>query len=131
MREAVKKRDAKPENKEKSLSKRRATMLEKYGVEYNSQREEVKPSLAKNKISVENRSRVNSRDWMFEQYVTLGKTHEVIAREFNLDKSSITNALRFHEIEASGPTANAATLGEDAGEAIRTKAGADFFESWG
>jgi hydroxymethylbilane synthase len=38
---------------------------------------------------------------------------------------------RFHEIEASGPAANAATLGEDAGEAIRTKAGADFFESWG
>lgn len=99
MREAVKKRDAKPENKEKSLSKRRATMLEKYGVEYNSQREEVKPSLAKNKMSVENRSRVNSYDWMYDQYVTLGKTHEVIAREFNLDKSSITNALRFHEIE--------------------------------
>jgi len=38
---------------------------------------------------------------------------------------------RFHEIEASGPAANATTLGEDAGEAIRTKAGADFFESWG
>ena len=38
---------------------------------------------------------------------------------------------RFHEIEASGPAANANTLGEDAGEAIRTKAGADFFESWG
>ena len=38
---------------------------------------------------------------------------------------------RFHEIETSGPAANAATLGEGAGEAIRAKAGADFFASWG
>jgi len=38
---------------------------------------------------------------------------------------------RFHEIEANGPAANAAALGEGAGEAIRAKAGADFFASWG
>jgi hydroxymethylbilane synthase len=38
---------------------------------------------------------------------------------------------RFHEIEASGPAANAAALGEEAGAAIRTRAGADFFASWG
>ena len=100
MREAVKKRDSKPENKEKSISKRRATMLEKYGVEYNSQRAEVKPNLAKNKMSVENRSRVNSYEWVYEQYITQGKTHEIIAREFKLDKASITNALRFHGIDA-------------------------------
>lgn len=36
----------------------------------------------------------------------------------------------FHEIETSGPAANAAALGEAAGEAIRAKAGAGFFESW-
>ena len=38
---------------------------------------------------------------------------------------------RFHEIEASGPAANAAALGEEAGKAVRAKAGADFFASWG
>jgi hydroxymethylbilane synthase len=38
---------------------------------------------------------------------------------------------RFHEIETSGPASNAERLGEDAGQAIRAKAGADFFESWG
>ena len=38
---------------------------------------------------------------------------------------------RFHEIEASGPAANAAALGEEAGAAIRSRAGADFFASWG
>ena len=38
---------------------------------------------------------------------------------------------RFHEIEASGPVANAAALGEEAGKAVRAKAGADFFASWG
>ena len=38
---------------------------------------------------------------------------------------------RFHEIETSGPAANAGTLGQDAGQAIRAKAGAEFFESWG
>ncbi|MGB3878769.1 MAG: hydroxymethylbilane synthase [Shinella zoogloeoides] len=37
---------------------------------------------------------------------------------------------RFHEIETSGPAADAAALGEKAGEDIRAMAGADFFESW-
>ncbi len=38
---------------------------------------------------------------------------------------------RFHEIETSGTASDAATLGEAAGQAIRARAGADFFESWG
>lgn len=38
---------------------------------------------------------------------------------------------RHHEIETSGRVGDAAQLGEDAGQAIRGKAGADFFESWG
>ncbi|UPA24193.1 hydroxymethylbilane synthase [Shinella oryzae] len=37
---------------------------------------------------------------------------------------------RFHEIETSGPVSDAASLGADAGEAIRAKAGAGFFDSW-
>lgn len=37
---------------------------------------------------------------------------------------------RFHEIETSGPASEAGKLGEAAGQAIRDKAGADFFESW-
>ena len=38
---------------------------------------------------------------------------------------------RFHEIQTSGTASDAAALGETAGQAIRAKAGADFFESWG
>ena len=38
---------------------------------------------------------------------------------------------RFHEIETSGPANDAAALGEAAGHAIRNKAGAGFFDSWG
>lgn len=38
---------------------------------------------------------------------------------------------RFHEIETNGLASNAGTLGQDAGHAIRARAGADFFESWG
>lgn len=38
---------------------------------------------------------------------------------------------RFHDIETSGPANDAGRLGEEAGQAIRDKAGADFFESWG
>ncbi len=37
---------------------------------------------------------------------------------------------RFHEIETSGPASEAGRLGEAAGQAIRDKAGAGFFESW-
>lgn len=99
MRNAVKKRDSNPENKEIAKAKRVNTMMKKYGVAYNSQRIDVKPLLGKNAMSAENRARVDSYDWVYEQYVTLGKTHEVIAREFNLDKASFTNALRFHKID--------------------------------
>jgi hydroxymethylbilane synthase len=38
---------------------------------------------------------------------------------------------QFHEIETSGPVSDAERLGAAAGQAIRDKAGADFFESWG
>lgn len=38
---------------------------------------------------------------------------------------------QFHEIETSGPVSDAERLGATAGQAIRDKAGADFFESWG
>ncbi len=37
---------------------------------------------------------------------------------------------RFHEIEMGGKALEAETLGKAAGEAIRQKAGADFFTSW-
>lgn len=37
----------------------------------------------------------------------------------------------FHEIETGGAADSAADLGEAAGQAIRAKAGAGFFESWG
>lgn len=37
----------------------------------------------------------------------------------------------FHEIEASGPISNAEQIGKQAGETIRARAGAGFFESWG
>jgi hydroxymethylbilane synthase len=38
---------------------------------------------------------------------------------------------QFHEIETSGPASEAPRLGEAAGQTIRDKAGAGFFESWG
>ena len=38
---------------------------------------------------------------------------------------------QFHEIEASGAISNADRLGEEAGETIRARAGAEFFASWG
>lgn len=37
---------------------------------------------------------------------------------------------RFHEIETGGARADAVSIGRAAGEAIRTKAGPDFFASW-
>jgi len=38
---------------------------------------------------------------------------------------------QFHEIETSGTASDASALGEAAGQAIRARAGAGFFESWG
>lgn len=100
IQEGVRKRDSDPNAKVSSNQKRRQTMLEKYGVEYNSQRAEVKPALGRNAMTTENRSRVESKEWVYEQYVTLGKTHDVIAKEFKMDKTTITHALRQHNIKA-------------------------------
>lgn len=95
---AVKKRDADPElTKLRSLA-RKQTMLSKYGVEFNSQRADIKPILQKSKLQTRVVDLVTNRDWLFEQYITLDKTYQDISTEFEIDRGTIQKYIAIHEI---------------------------------
>jgi hypothetical protein len=65
-------------------SKREQTMVEKYGVKFNSQREEVKTLLAKPRVSAEAYAKLTDRVWMTEQYVTQQRNLVDIADELGV-----------------------------------------------
>ncbi len=75
-------------------------MLEKYGVEYNSQRSEIKPKISKTKLSDDKFKLISNRDWLYDQYVTQEKTFLKISEEYGFDKGTIGKYLRIHDIPA-------------------------------
>lgn len=68
--------------------KRSNTMLEKYGVSYNSQRSDIKvilsEKLSKAQISIDVREKLLDRDWLYQEYVTNKRTGVDIADELNI-----------------------------------------------
>lgn len=63
--------------------KRRTTMLEKYGHEYNSQRPEVKDKL-RFKLPMHLINQLDDKQWLTEQYVTQNKTSVEIGKELGV-----------------------------------------------
>jgi hypothetical protein len=87
------------------------TNLERYGVENPQQNSGVKKKAkqtSNEKYGVGHYSQKNigdilpligDKEWLFEQYITLGKTAIHIAQELGVDDTTIGNYLRQHEIE--------------------------------
>ncbi len=100
VRRAVVTRDSDKSNVEKSKNKRAATMIERYGVQYNSQRESVKITLTKTKLPPEKYSLISDKAWLYDQYITQNKTFEKIGIEFGFDKGTIGTYLKIHGIPA-------------------------------
>jgi len=82
--------------------KRSATMIEKYGVPYNSQRSNVKEILSKSKIKESNSygySKLMSYDWMYENYITRERTLVDIAKELNVFYGTVGDYCLMHGFE--------------------------------
>ena len=64
-------------------NKRRRTMLDKYGCEYNSQRDDIHEIWCEPKLPPETHKKLNNRQWLYQQYIVKNKSASQIAIELN------------------------------------------------
>lgn len=83
-------------DKEQSKISRKTTMIEKYGVEFNSQRDDIHDRWTKTKLKEETFARLNDRDWLDNEYNTKTRTSVDIAQELNCYYSTVLWYCRKH-----------------------------------
>lgn len=83
-------------DKEKTNIKRKKTMVAKYGVEYNSQREDVKPMLTKPKMDARIYNMLNDLNWLNSEYVIKKRTSVDISIELGIHNSTVIEYLKKH-----------------------------------
>lgn len=71
--------------------KRQKTMLNKYGVGYNSQREDIKSIWTKPKISEEALNKLSNKEWLHNEYVIKQRSSVDIASELNVYYSTVAS----------------------------------------
>lgn len=81
------------EEKAASNEVRKTTMIEKYGVGFNTQREEVKEKLQCPKISGYALQKLSDKQWLTEQYENKYRSALELANELNVDPSTIKTYL--------------------------------------
>jgi very-short-patch-repair endonuclease len=82
-------------DKDAANEKRAATMTEKYGVAFNSQREEIHHIWERSKLDdQEVIDKLNNREWLIEQYEIMEKPSTVIAAELFCDYDTVLSHLR-------------------------------------
>lgn len=90
-------------DQQKANEKRKHTMRRKYGVEYNSQREDVKKILTQSKIKHSNPEALEklcSYEWMYENYITKQRTLVDIGQELNVYYGTVGDyCSRVHNFE--------------------------------
>lgn len=74
-----------------SNDKRKKTMLKKYGVEFNSQRSEIKNILKKPKISNEAHEKLSNKEWIINEYITKNRSSVDIANELKVYYSTVAS----------------------------------------
>ena len=72
-------------------AKRNKSMHEKYGVEYNSQRNDIKSIWTKPKISESVHSKLTDYTWLHNEYVVKQRSSVDIARELNIYYSTVAS----------------------------------------
>lgn len=85
--------------KEKSNDKRKNTMISKYGVEYNSQRPEVKDILSISKLPNNIVNILNDYDWLYEQYENKKRTSVDIANEIGIYYGTVIEYLKKYNFD--------------------------------
>lgn len=81
--------------------KRKITMQQKYGVEYNLQRPDVKTKLKQPKISDNTFQYLNNKEWLIDQYINQNKTSTEIAEYLQCFYGTVLSYLRKHDIAIS------------------------------
>jgi len=84
------------EDKKLTQERREATMIEKYGVAYNSLRPDVKENLSKSTLPVETLNLLKDKEWMDREYNVNQRTLVDIAKELNVDYSTVGFHSRKH-----------------------------------
>jgi len=92
---------SKTEEEKKSINdKRENTMLEKYGVSYNSQREDVKliltEKLSKAQLDESSRDKLLDKDWLYKEYVINNRSGVGIADELDVYYGTVLDYCRMY-----------------------------------
>lgn len=96
------KESAKKVDKQIASEKRKKTMIKKYGVPYNSQRKDVKDVLSQSKLKYskpDSLTKLESYEWMFENYVNLRRTLVDIAKELDVYYGTVGDYCLKHGFE--------------------------------
>lgn len=72
-----------------SNNKRRKTMVEKYGCEYNSQRKDIHNIWTKSKLTEIVYSKLSNREWLYNEYVIKQRTATSIANELGINYTTV------------------------------------------
>lgn len=72
-----------------SNNKRRQTMIEKYGCEYNSQRKDIHNIWTKSKLTELVYSKLSNREWLYNEYVIKQRTATSIANELGINYTTV------------------------------------------
>ena len=84
------------EQTENTNKKRTSSMISKYGVEFNSQREEIKHLWTKPKISDEAHQKLTDFNWLNAEYITKQRSSVDIARELKVYYSTVASYCTLH-----------------------------------
>lgn len=80
-------------------NKRTLTMIDKYGVAYNSQRQSVKSVLKKSKLEASQYAALIDREWLHREYVHKQRTAVDIAAELGCHDSAVRRYAALHGFE--------------------------------
>lgn len=86
------------EHNEEINAKRESTMLERYGCEFNSQREEVKDTLRQPKVPEFVYERLSNKEWLETEYITNNRSSRDIAGELGVHFSTVLEYCQRHSI---------------------------------
>lgn len=92
--------------KKSANDKRRKTMLDKYGVEFNSQRNDIKSILSTPKLPKEISTKLLDENWLKEQYVTKRKSLTEIGDMLGIYYGTVGEYLTKHNISIRPSTDN-------------------------
>lgn len=83
-------------NEDIAKEKRKKTMFEKYGVEYNSQRKDIRHRWTKPKIDLDKKELLNNKEWLEKEYKEKDRSALDISHELGVYYSTVIDYCKMH-----------------------------------